>query len=412
MTTRFQIFRCYDREEIRVAVNTVLERFADVLPSSRSALILLKPNLNSHMNALAANTTDLRLVASTVLELQRRGYRNIVIGEGTNSGFYRNNISVINRLRIGRLAEVLGVQVLDLNYADSRDVILDREQTASMARICFDAELFINLPKLKTHFEAGITVCMKNLIGCMVSQANKKKIHDNLPRNIIRINQAVKPHLHIIDAMIAMEGNGPTRGEPVRFGRIIAGDNAFGLDYLCSRIMSIPWQDVDYLRMLIEDGILDGEEKTRLDGVDIAGHRRSFAPARSNIIVRTIFNPQLQRYFQAVRRTRLFDYLCSTSLGGKILFKAGIRQDVFTTDELDVVRLHYDPDRCRECGKCAAYCPMGRSLPTGIEEHPETCLSCLYCYLVCPEQAITVDGSLGFLSEQIRQFGDRTKQIS
>ncbi len=46
---------------------------------------------------------------------KNKGYNNIVIGEGTNSGCYRNNISVIARLKVDELAKYYGIKVIDFN---------------------------------------------------------------------------------------------------------------------------------------------------------------------------------------------------------------------------------------------------------------------------------------------------------
>ena len=115
------------------------------------------------------------LLAAVILFLKESGYENITIGEGTNSGFYRNNISVITRLRVDALAEYYGVNCIDLNSSESVSIPFEDGVQAGIARECVEADFFINMPKLKTHFEAGMTVCLKNLIGCLVGQDNKKK---------------------------------------------------------------------------------------------------------------------------------------------------------------------------------------------------------------------------------------------
>jgi uncharacterized protein (DUF362 family)/ferredoxin len=412
MLPRIKVYRCSTNEEILASVGDALALFNDCLPQSRNALILLKPNLNSHMNALSGNTSDLRILASVIRELQTRGYRNIVIGEGTNSGFYRNKISVIDRLRVNRLAELLEVKTLDLNSAPGHEITLDRGLKASAAAICFEADLIINIPKLKTHFEAGITVCMKNLIGCMVSQINKKKIHDNLPRNIVKINQAIHCRLNIIDGLIAMEGNGPTRGIPINYGRLIVGDDPFALDYFCSRLMGFTPAQVAYLSIVLEELILTDEARRSIDSIPLEEHGRQFLPPKSNLLVRTIFNTTLQRYFQALRRMRLAEYFCSTKIGGKILFTSGIRQDVFSDEETSIEEITHDAEKCRRCGKCRSYCPAGRPLPEGFTLDQDRCLNCLYCFSVCPEGAIGVEGNLGFFNEQLRQFGELIRKIT
>lgn len=409
---KIKIEHCQTNTDILDAVKGGLEYYSHLLPENKNALILLKPNLNSHMNALAANTTDLRIVVAVVQELQRREYTNIVIGEGTNSGFYRNQISVIERLRIHKIGEVFHIRVVDLNYAEGVSIPFENGITAEVAKICKEAELFINLPKLKTHFEAGITVCLKNLIGCMVTQENKKKVHNDLPRNILNINKAIRPHLHIIDAIIAMEGTGPTRGKPVNYGKLIMGENPFALDYLCSRLMDFPLKKIDYLCYALEQNLLTAKDKNFIDQLDLSEHKRPFLPPQSNALVRTIFNHKWQKYFQAMRKTRFFTYLCNTELGGKILFHSGIRQDTFTPTELDIKQIIHDPDKCSECGKCQQYCPMGRNIPDRKMMDETPCLECLYCYLVCPNVAYSIDGELGFLNDQLEQFGDITREIT
>ena len=150
---RFDAFSAESAAEIRAAVRTILaERYRDLLPADRGSRILLKPNLNSYMNALTGNTTDLRILAAVVGFLKEAGYRQITIGEGTNSGFYRSRISVIERLKVDRLARHFGVAVKDLNYADPFPIEFEDGVTAAVARDCVEADLFINLPKLKTHF--------------------------------------------------------------------------------------------------------------------------------------------------------------------------------------------------------------------------------------------------------------------
>lgn len=62
--------------------------------------MLLKPNLN----ALTGNTTDLCLLAVLLAWLNKdRGRQNVAVGENTNTGFYRNRISVITRLKVDEL---------------------------------------------------------------------------------------------------------------------------------------------------------------------------------------------------------------------------------------------------------------------------------------------------------------------
>jgi uncharacterized protein (DUF362 family)/ferredoxin len=399
--------------EIRSAVRTLLaERYGDLLPADRGARILLKPNLNSYMNALTGNTTDLRILAAVIGFLKEAGYREITIGEGTNSGFYRSRISVIERLKVDRLARHFGVAVKDLNYADPFLVPFEDGVTAAVARDCVEADLFVNLPKLKTHFEAGMSVCLKNLMGCLIGQENKKKTHQALAANILNINRAVRPHLHLVDAVVAMEGLGPTRGTPIRTGMLFAGTDPYLLDLACARFAAFDHRRVRTLAEAERRGLVDARHHAFVKGLALERVFR-FAPPKAGPIAGFIHSPKRQKHFLAVRNTPLFNYLCSTRLVGALLFRTGLRQDVFNDGEMSWGGLRVDAGRCTGCGRCAAYCPLGLALPGALAEGAgDECLQCLYCHAVCPEGAIAFCGEPGFYAEQIRQYDATIRKMA
>lgn len=404
---RFDAVPAESGAEIRAAVRSLLaDRYADLLPADRGSRILLKPNLNSYMNALTGNTTDLRLLAAVIGFLKEAGYRRITIGEGTNSGFYRSRISVIERLKIDRLAAHFGVAVKDLNYAEPFPVAFEKGVTAQIARDCVEADLFINLPKLKTHFENGMSVCLKNLMGCLVGQENKKKTHQALAANILCINRAVKPHLHLVDAVIAMEGLGPTRGTPLKTGMLFAGTDPLLIDLVCARFASFDYWKVRTLAEAERRGLIDGRHLAFAGGVALARTFR-FAPPTAGPIANYIHHPKRQKYFLAVRNTPLFNYLCSTRIVGAALYRTGLRQDVFLDGEMACASLRLDASRCTGCGRCARYCPVDLDLPAALAPGKDAgCIQCLYCWAVCPERAIEFSGDAGFYAEQIRQYDE------
>jgi uncharacterized protein (DUF362 family)/ferredoxin len=410
---RTAVLRLERGRDIRRKIGEELDNRSGLIPPARDARILIKPNLNNFMNALTGNTTDLRLIAAVVSYFKDRGYTDITIGDGTNSGYYRHNISVIDFLMLRRLADHFGVKVLDFNRAESTEVAFRPDFKADVARRCLEADLFINMPKLKTHFEAGMTVCLKNLIGCLKGQENKKKVHRSLARNIVGLNEKIRPHLHIVDGLIAMEGLGPSRGTPLRLDTVIFGNDPFAVDLLCARIAGIDVKDISPLKAAGEAGYLDGGLTAHVDAVPIDDLKRPFFLDRGNFLVRLIHGARRQKYFLAIRRLGPFNYLCATRLGGKLLFSTGLRQDVFLSEEVDYRGLHVDPDRCVRCGKCSDYCPVEIDLPDGFACLDEKgCIHCLYCYFVCEQKAVIFEGEFGFLREQIRAFDTVTRSTT
>jgi uncharacterized protein (DUF362 family)/ferredoxin len=411
--SRVHVLPCRSFRDVREAVYRSFEWYGSLLPQDLSARILIKPNLNSHMNALTGNTTDLRILSALIAALKDRGFHNLILGEGTNSGFYRSRISVISRLKVDALAAYYGVTVKDLNYSEGLEITFAGGVRALIARECLEADLFINVPKLKTHFEVGMSVCLKNLIGCLVGQENKKKTHQTLAENILRLNHYIKPHLHVVDGLIAMEGLGPTRGRPKHMGLIAVGTDPFLLDMACARIAAFDHRQISTLKLAEERGIITADHHRFLRSLDLSPFIHPFDKPRANRFAAFIHNPRRQKYFLGVRNTGLFSYLASTRFVGHLLFLSGLRQDNFIAHEMRCEGLAFDPSRCiPNCTRCSDYCPMGLELPEQIGDAKAGCIHCLYCFLVCPTKAVHFKGHLGFMADQLRQYDALVREVA
>ncbi|MBF0466524.1 MAG: DUF362 domain-containing protein [Nitrospirae bacterium] len=412
---RFDSLKAQTVKELKTGIKETLStKYAEIFPNDKRAPILIKPNLNSNMNALTGNTTDLRVIASVIEFLKDNGFLDITIGEGTNSGFYRSNISVIERLYYDKLAAFYGVRIKDFNYSETVNIEFSKGIKAGVARECQEAALFINMPKLKTHFEAGMSVCLKNLMGCLVGQPNKKKTHASLSENIVNLNLALKPHLHIVDAVIAMEGLGPTRGTPIKTGNVFFGTDPFLIDILMAKFASFNIKKIGPIQNAIKRNIITQEHFDFVNNYKFAD-TYSLKPPEAGPIATFIHHPKRQKYFLAIRNTAFFNYLCQTEFFGKILFATGLRQDVFIKDEMHWDGLSLNESACTKCGKCNDYCPLDIKLPESLSKagasSPPGCIQCLYCYSTCPERAIDFHGKLGFMSEQIRQYDNIIRKL-
>lgn len=409
--TILRYYKNLNFEDIYLSVNQFITDCNISLPSHKNAKILLKPNFNSNMNALTGNTTDLRLLSATIKFLKDQGYLNIIIGEGTNSGFHRNNINVMERLKVDELAKYYGILLKDFNFSKGYDIELSNKLKVSVARDCFESDLFINMPKMKTHFEVGMSVCLKNLIGCLVGQENKKKMHQNLTENIIFLNQSVQPDLHVVDALIAMEGLGPTQGDPIRMDLIIFSNDPYATDLFCARLASFDCASVSTLKLAQEKGLISYDYHF-IHEQEITSLKRSFRPPQSGILTKLVHNPKRQKYFLYLRNTKFFSYLASTKWFGRILYLTGLRQDQFLTEELEVFELYVDLDKCTRCLTCLNCCPLYINISEQKQiTNEDQCLFCLYCYSVCPNKAIYFKGKLGFFQEQEKQYDSLIRKL-
>jgi uncharacterized protein (DUF362 family)/ferredoxin len=412
MSSDFQILQIEKPSTVKDNVKVALKNWAGLLPVDLSARILLKPNFNSNFNALTGNTTDLRLLAAVVEFLKEQGYHRIVIAEGTNSGFDREGISVIHRLFADRLAGCLGVEIADLNaWPKAIDVPLENGVIVQVASVMMEADFVISMPKLKTHYEVGMSVCLKNLIGTCIGRENKKKIHGNLPRNIVHLNRIVHPDLFIVDGIIGMEGNGPSRGMPVRFNKVLIGTNPFQLDYLCARLIGFRPDHVKTLVAAKEMGLIHQKEILEWDAVSLDGFILEFKRPKVSPWVGFVINPRFQKHLIRIRYAPIMRTICSTNFIKNIFYVTGISQERIRVEEADL-SFTINRNLCNQCNKCVEYCPVGLSLEDIANGGRERCIGCLYCYSVCPTTAITLKGELGFYAEHIRLYDNTIRQIT
>lgn len=387
---------CESTMDVQKTIEEIFLRKRFLLPQSKNALIFLKPNLNNDQNALMGNSTDLRILVSIITALKKRGYHNIILGDGCNVGIDRKQIDVFSRLKIDKLAQKFDIKLLNLNRAPYREIELERGQKAKVAVICFEAGLFINLPKIKTHAEAQLSLCLKNLIGCLFGGREKKKMHNCLNANIVRLNEQVKPHLHIVDGLIAMEGNGPGNGRPQKMGLLLAGEDPYLIDAFCARLVGFAEDEVPSVNIARKKGHLrETDIRTiRRHPIHLALEKAQPQKLLTRILGHNIF----AGLRDAVRP--LFDNRPVT----RLLYHFGIIQDCYEFQQCDIKAMRLVRSKCTNCGLCLTYCPV--SLPITDDSFffaDSRCLQCCYCLWVCPENAIEIEGKLGYLDFHLRR---------
>ncbi len=105
-----------------------------------------------------------------------------------------------------------------------------------------DFDVIISVPKLKTHPLTYITAGVKNNFG-FIPGLRKTEFHLKLPdrelfsRMLVDLLYTVKIDLVILDAIVAMEGNGPAGGTPRKVGAILASKNPAALDFVAGKLI-------------------------------------------------------------------------------------------------------------------------------------------------------------------------------
>ena len=144
------------------------------------------------------------------------------------------------------------------------------------------ADLFVSMPKLKTHHWAGATLSMKNLFGIMPGTHYgwpKNVLHvKGIPNSIVDINAALPVRrFAIVDGIVGMEGNGPIQGTARKSGLLAFGEDPVAVDATCARLMTLEPSRMDYL---VDAGAFLGNvEIERIDqiGESLDRFRQDFA---------------------------------------------------------------------------------------------------------------------------------------
>ncbi len=124
-----------------------------------------------------------------------------------------------------------------------------------------DADAIVNISKLKTHGLTAFTGAIKNVFGC-IPGVRKGLFHVQAAENrevfaqmLVDLLGAVRPSVNVMDAVVAMEGEGPNAGRPKQLGIILASSDPVALDAVACAIVGIDPLSIDTTRLAAEQGL-------------------------------------------------------------------------------------------------------------------------------------------------------------
>lgn len=352
---------CYDYEQVRDAVLSLLEPLGGMgsfaVPGER---VLLKPNMLSAKHPHQAVTTH-PTVVRVVADLVHEAGGIPLIGDSPGIGGFQR---VADKSGISRAASESGAELIEFTGS----IELPGSGTfkrINVARPYWEADRIINLPKLKTHEMMTMTCAVKNLFGAIVG-AEKAGWHlkagtsrEQFARLLLEIYLLKKPALNIVDAVIAMEGNGPGSGDPVSAGALIAGINPVAVDVVAARLAGIPVGLLHIEREAIRMG-LDG---AHMDDIKICG-----SPLESFSVRPFILPGGLDVQF-----------------GLPAFLLKALKRHLTAYPAADLTR-------CVLCGVCRDACPPAaiEIKNSALSVDQERCIRCWCCRELCPHDAMLV----------------------
>ncbi|HVK18514.1 MAG TPA: DUF362 domain-containing protein, partial [Fimbriiglobus sp.] len=232
------------------------EHFRAAVPVAGKRVVL-KPNLVEYHRDKVINT-DPRFVSAVIELFKREGAAEVVVAEGP--GHWRNVQFLVNESGLGDVLREHSVRFVDINHDEPVKVTNLGRCTGLdhlyLSRTVLSADVFVSLPKLKTHHWAGATLSLKNLFGTLPGICYgwpKNELHwRGIPNSIVDIALTHTPHLAIVDGITGMEGDGPLNGTAKHVGALVMGADLVAVDATCCRLMGLPPERLPTLMLAAE----------------------------------------------------------------------------------------------------------------------------------------------------------------
>jgi len=352
----------YEPEAVGRAVEAALAPLGGIGKFVRPGMrVLLKPNLLLAANPEQAVTTHPAVVQAVAERVQEAGGTTL-IGDSP-AGSIKNGPLTWRKSGLTEVAARTGAHLVPFDGVtwkrlDGADYFI--------AHPVLEADVVINLPKLKTHALTLYTGAVKNLFGT-IPGTRKREVHFRAPgvqdfsRVLVDVLELVQPALTIMDGVLGQEGNGPGMGgSPCRYGCLAASADPVALDAVFARAMGYRRGEVLHLA---EAGIR-GLGVSNPDEVQVTGDPQA-------LDFGSLALPRPHWYFRA-----------PAWAGAPLRRIARIRPRLMAS-------------ACLGCGRCAEVCPREAITPGQPPLFDlERCIGCLCCAEVCPQGAIEPRGNL------------------
>ncbi|HEX4588915.1 MAG TPA: DUF362 domain-containing protein [Gemmataceae bacterium] len=225
-----------DRHEPLPATRELLEtlRWRDVVPPGAS--IVIKPNLCTERPEQIYTANTSLAVLRGVCEVFRERTDRITIVE-SNGARYPAEAAFENN-GVYRLADELGLKVVNLSKDELLEVPDPRMKGFGLARTWLEADVFVTLPVLKTHATTVFTGSLKNQWGC-IPRYDRILLHKHLHELIVEINRLRPVTLALMDGLVGMQGRGPINGYPIDLNVLLASRDPVALDATAMRLIGL-----------------------------------------------------------------------------------------------------------------------------------------------------------------------------
>ena len=335
--------------------------------------ILLKPNMLSAAPPYKAVTTHPAVFSAVAGLLHQSGFTHLSYGDSPGNPTATPR-KVADASGIAQAGQAWNISPADFDHGVS--IAFPQGEAAHSFCLCqgvVDADAVISLSKMKTHALERITGAVKNLYGCIYS-VNKAAGHARHPSSdtfadmLCDLHRLVKPRLHIMDGVVAMEGNGPTSGIPVEMHVLLFSADPVALDSVFASLINLSPAAVPTCVSGAKHHLGVMEESAIVVRTPNGDMTLSKAAARYG-------KPEFDVYRGVMKKHLL----------SKLMPLLPFLQD----------RPQVDKHKCIACGICQESCPVpGKAVHSGHGQKAKYdyhhCIRCYCCQEMCPVKAISV----------------------
>ncbi|HBE77266.1 MAG TPA: hypothetical protein DDW65_05730 [Firmicutes bacterium] len=332
----------------------------------RGERVLLKPNFIMARSVESAATTNPAIILALATLLKDLGC-TVAVGDSPGLG---SAAAVVHKLGLTDEFKHRGVQVVELEtlapFNPKRSAVFERRyKNLQLAKELNGFDRIINLPKLKTHGQMGLTLATKNLFGCVAGH-NKAQWHftvgkDTLEfaRLLVEIAMTVNASLHILDGIIGMEGNGPSNGRPRQLNVMMAGTNPLAMDRVVVELIQNKPEQFP---------IFAAAQIMKIPGLTLA---------------------EIQVLGDTIHSCQINDFEIPVFHTPAVMLKSRVLSNIVAG--LLKQRLILNERLCTKCRRCETQCPAKAIDYRGkIRINQTQCIRCCCCQEMCPVGALSI----------------------
>lgn len=269
-----------DVDKIKAAVGEAIKLSVGSLDNiiKEGQTVLIKPNLAFWAPPESHAVVDPRTVEAVVAYVKENSKASAVyVGDNPSLGMHVGKARpAFDESGMEEAAKLGGAdKIIYFDEEELVDVDIEGARVFKHAKVFkpfLDADVVINLPKMKVHIAGTVTLGLKNWNGivpnCHPSEQQQGAHRIDLGQKMADLYRVRKPDLTIVDSVIGMEGQGPHAGTPIEMNLMIAGADTVAVDAVTASVMGFSPMEIPAIRCAGTQGL--GE--IDLDQIDVEGN--------------------------------------------------------------------------------------------------------------------------------------------